>query len=103
MPYLSYVDYTTLCIYGSSNPSFKCTNRPITEQQTRPKGEGGEEGPAMKGTAKMNAMRSGLVVIGALAFGYLTLHLGLKPFLQRAEAQQHHLLPDPSNSDQSNL
>ncbi|RAL38451.1 unnamed protein product [Cuscuta campestris] len=58
----------------------------------------------MKETAKMNAMRSGLVVIGALAFGYLTLQLGLKPFLQRAEAQQQKLFfsdDDSSNSDRS--
>ncbi|KAL2922490.1 Outer envelope membrane protein 7 [Bienertia sinuspersici] len=39
----------------------------------------------MRQTAKMNAMRSGLVVVGALAFGYLTLHLGFKPFLENAQ------------------
>ncbi|KAL3828822.1 hypothetical protein ACJIZ3_017624 [Penstemon smallii] len=42
----------------------------------------------MGGTAKMNAMRSGLVVVGALAFGYLTLQLGFKPFLERAQLEQ---------------
>ncbi|KAL2458625.1 Uncharacterized protein Fot_55655 [Forsythia ovata] len=36
----------------------------------------------------MNAMRSGVVVMGALAFGYLTLQLGFKPFLEKAQLQQ---------------
>ncbi|KAG6428064.1 hypothetical protein SASPL_112313 [Salvia splendens] len=44
----------------------------------------------MRGTAKANAMRSGLVVIGALAFGYLTLHLGFKPYLEKAQLEQQH-------------
>ncbi|KAG2727424.1 hypothetical protein I3843_01G152500 [Carya illinoinensis] len=39
----------------------------------------------MKQTAKMNAIRSGIVVVGALAFGYLTLQLGFKPFLEKAQ------------------
>lgn len=42
----------------------------------------------MRERATMNAMRSGVVVIGALAFGYLTLQLGFKPFLERAQKQQ---------------
>nr|GMD75676.1 hypothetical protein DM860_002429 [Ipomoea batatas] len=56
----------------------------------------------MKETARMNAMRSGVVVIGALAFGYLTLQLGFKPFLERAEAQQQALLhrSEPSSSQE---
>ncbi|KAM1103978.1 hypothetical protein ACFX1X_012679 [Malus domestica] len=33
-----------------------------------------------------NAMRSGVVVLGALAFGYLTLQLGFRPFLERAQS-----------------
>lgn len=33
----------------------------------------------------MNVMRSGLVVFGALAFGYLTLRIGFKPFLENAQ------------------
>lgn len=38
---------------------------------------------------KMNAIRSGIVVLGALAFGYLSLQIGFKPFLEKA--QQHAL------------
>lgn len=36
----------------------------------------------------MNTMRSGVVAMGALAFGYLTLQLGFKPFLEKAQLQQ---------------
>ncbi|GMH28464.1 hypothetical protein Nepgr_030307 [Nepenthes gracilis] len=39
----------------------------------------------MRERAKMNAMRSGVVVLGALAFGYLTLRLGFKPFLEKSQ------------------
>lgn len=42
----------------------------------------------MRGTAKANAMRSAVVVIGALSFGYLTLRLGFKPYLEKAELEQ---------------
>ncbi|KAK4266392.1 hypothetical protein QN277_027324 [Acacia crassicarpa] len=38
---------------------------------------------------KMNAIRSGIVVLGALAFGYLSLQIGFKPYLENA--QQHAL------------
>lgn len=40
----------------------------------------------------MNAMRSGVVVLGALAFGYLTLQLGFKPFLEKAQKRQQESL-----------
>ncbi|KAK9725450.1 hypothetical protein RND81_05G144400 [Saponaria officinalis] len=39
----------------------------------------------MRERGMMNAMRSGLVVLGAVAFGYLTLQLGFRPFLERAQ------------------
>ncbi|KAL3730576.1 hypothetical protein ACJRO7_027576, partial [Eucalyptus globulus] len=39
----------------------------------------------MMDRTKMNAMRIGLIVIGALAFGYLTLQLGFKPLLENAQ------------------
>ena len=39
----------------------------------------------MRERTKMNVMRSGLVVFGALAFGYLTLRIGFKPFLENAQ------------------
>ncbi|KAL3615752.1 hypothetical protein CASFOL_012261 [Castilleja foliolosa] len=42
----------------------------------------------MGGTVKMNAMRSGVIVLGALAFGYLTLQLGFKPYLEKAQLEQ---------------
>ncbi|KAI5650579.1 hypothetical protein M9H77_36584 [Catharanthus roseus] len=45
----------------------------------------------MRDRAKINAMRSGVVVLGALAFGYLTLELGFRPFLERAQQQQESL------------
>ncbi|KAL7592515.1 uncharacterized protein LOC111887900 [Lactuca sativa] len=41
--------------------------------------------------AAKNGMRSGLVVIGAVAFGYLTLQLGFKPYLEKAQLYN----PDP--------
>ncbi|KAL0457258.1 UNVERIFIED_CONTAM: hypothetical protein Slati_1065000 [Sesamum latifolium] len=58
----------------------------------------------MGGTAKMNAMRSAVVVVGALAFGYLTLQLGFKPFLEKAQLEQQRqeaLLQAQSASSQA--
>lgn len=37
---------------------------------------------------KMNAIRSGIVVLGALAFGYLSIRIGFKPYLEKAKVQQ---------------
>ncbi|KAL9410531.1 hypothetical protein AB3S75_044323 [Citrus x aurantiifolia] len=42
----------------------------------------------MRERAKMNAIRSGIVVVGFLAFGYLSLELGFKPFLLKARQLQ---------------
>ncbi|KAL6191133.1 hypothetical protein ACLB2K_037525 [Fragaria x ananassa] len=39
----------------------------------------------MRERRNVNAMRSAVVVLGALAFGYLTLQLGFKPYLERAQ------------------
>ncbi|KGN57013.1 hypothetical protein Csa_010432 [Cucumis sativus] len=50
----------------------------------------------MKETAKLNAARSGLVVIGALAFGYLSLQLVFKPYLEKAQSSLQHPEPEPS-------
>ncbi|KAK7245824.1 hypothetical protein RIF29_40676 [Crotalaria pallida] len=36
---------------------------------------------------KRNAIRSGIVVLGALAFGYLSLQIGFKPYLDKAQQQ----------------
>jgi hypothetical protein len=37
---------------------------------------------------KMNAIRSGIVVLGAIAFGYLSIQIGFKPYLEKAKADQ---------------
>ncbi|KAL6609593.1 hypothetical protein ACP70R_039562 [Stipagrostis hirtigluma subsp. patula] len=44
--------------------------------------------------ARQNAMRSGLVVLGAVAFGYLSFRIGFKPYLDRAQEAM-----DSSRSD----
>ncbi|KAH7522363.1 hypothetical protein FEM48_Zijuj07G0130500 [Ziziphus jujuba var. spinosa] len=51
----------------------------------------------MRDRTKMNAMRSGVVVVGASAFGYLTLQLGFKPFLERAQVSLEHSEPASSS------
>jgi hypothetical protein len=35
--------------------------------------------------ARQNAMRSGVVVLGAVAFGYLSFRVGFKPYIDRAQ------------------
>ena len=35
--------------------------------------------------ARQNAMRSGVVVLGAVAFGYLSFRVGFKPYLDQAQ------------------
>ncbi|POO02250.1 hypothetical protein TorRG33x02_020340 [Trema orientale] len=50
---------------------------------------------------KMNAMRSGVVVVGALAFGYLTLQLGFKPFLEKAQVNLDRSEEPTSSSSSS--
>lgn len=52
----------------------------------------------MRGTTKFNATRSGLVVIGALAFGYLSLQLVFKPYLEKAQSSLQHLDSEPSTA-----
>lgn len=43
------------------------------------------------GRARQNAIRSGIVVLGAAAFGYLSYRVGFKPYLDRAqEAMDSH-------------
>lgn len=55
----------------------------------------------MKGTAMDNAIRSAVVVLGSLAFGYISLELGYKPFLEKAEQYERSLQsPPPSPSQQ---
>ncbi|PKI77164.1 hypothetical protein CRG98_002446 [Punica granatum] len=55
----------------------------------------------MNQTAKMNAIRSGIVVVGALAFGYLSFRLGFKPYLERAEAALESAGPSQPSLSQS--
>ncbi|BFG15324.1 hypothetical protein Pyn_06433 [Prunus yedoensis var. nudiflora] len=58
----------------------------------------------MRERTKVNAMRSGVVVLGALAFGYLTLQLGFRPFLERAQlAVDESEPPSSSSSEQQQL
>ncbi|XP_006289787.2 uncharacterized protein LOC17883078 [Capsella rubella] len=45
----------------------------------------------MKRTVMDNAIRSSVVVLGSLAFGYLSLELGYKPFLEKAEEYERSL------------
>lgn len=45
---------------------------------------------------KRNAIRSGIVVVGALAFGYLSMQIGFKPYLEKAQ-QLHQSHSDPSS------
>ena len=46
--------------------------------------------------ARQNAMRSGVVVLGAVAFGYLSFRVGFKPYLDQAqEAIDSARDPDP--------
>ncbi|CAI0466290.1 unnamed protein product [Linum tenue] len=58
----------------------------------------------MKQQTKLNAIRSGLVVMGASAFGYLTMEIGFKPFLlkaqeeERQKQQQESHTPPPEES-----
>ncbi|XP_018471278.2 uncharacterized protein LOC108842758 [Raphanus sativus] len=49
------------------------------------------EGRRMKRTAMDNAIRSSVVVLGSLAFGYMSLELGYKPFLEKAEQYERSL------------
>ncbi|KAF8077476.1 hypothetical protein N665_1034s0015 [Sinapis alba] len=45
----------------------------------------------MKRRAMDNAVRSSVVVLGSLAFGYMSLELGYKPFLEKAEQYERSL------------
>ncbi|KAI3496573.1 hypothetical protein L1887_38938 [Cichorium endivia] len=51
--------------------------------------------------AAKNGMRSGLVVIGAVAFGYLTLQLGFKPYLEKAQLHNSDIANDNDLNRQS--
>lgn len=47
------------------------------------------------GRARQNAIRSGIVVLGAAAFAYLSYRVGFKPYLDRAqEAMDSHRASD---------
>lgn len=55
-------------------------------------------GERMRERAKLNAIRSGIVIIGSLAFGYLTLEIGFKPFLQKAQEEEQNIRLQPDFS-----
>ena len=60
----------------------------------------GLRGMASRLDMKMKVIRLGIVVLGALAFGYLSIQIGFKPYLEKAQ-QQNAILqsdPDPSSS-----
>uniref|UniRef100_A0A0V0GFG9 Putative ovule protein n=1 Tax=Solanum chacoense TaxID=4108 RepID=A0A0V0GFG9_SOLCH len=54
----------------------------------------------MRDTTKMKTFRSALVVIGAVAFGYLNLQIMFKPFLEKTQAQQALLQSQSSQQQQ---
>ncbi|CAH8313551.1 unnamed protein product [Eruca vesicaria subsp. sativa] len=54
----------------------------------------------MKRTAMDNAIRSSVVVLGSLAFGYMSLELGYKPFLEKAEQYEQSLQSQASQQQQ---
>ncbi|KAG7551205.1 hypothetical protein ISN45_Aa06g018960 [Arabidopsis thaliana x Arabidopsis arenosa] len=54
----------------------------------------------MKRTVMDNAIRSSVVVLGSLAFGYLSLELGYKPFLEKAEQYERSLQSQNSQQQQ---
>ncbi|ESQ41927.1 hypothetical protein EUTSA_v10016117mg [Eutrema salsugineum] len=54
----------------------------------------------MKRTVMDNAIRSSVVVLGSLAFGYLSLELGYKPFLEKAEQYERSLQSQTSQHQQ---
>ncbi|KAH0937186.1 hypothetical protein HID58_004647 [Brassica napus] len=54
----------------------------------------------MKRTAMDNAIRSSVVVLGSLAFGYMSLELGYKPFLEKAEQYERSVQSQASQHQQ---
>lgn len=55
----------------------------------------------MKESVK-NALRSAVVVIGALAFGHLTLQLAFKPYLEKTQQEFEQLQNQEAQSSESN-
>ncbi|XP_043725905.1 outer envelope membrane protein 7-like [Telopea speciosissima] len=55
----------------------------------------------MKQSTKANSVKSAIVVVGALAFGWLTIELAFKPFLQKARDAMDKSDPsrDPDDND----
>ncbi|XP_010420709.1 PREDICTED: uncharacterized protein LOC104706235 [Camelina sativa] len=54
----------------------------------------------MKRTVMDNAIRSSVVVLGSLAFGYMSLELGYKPFLEKAEQYERSLQSSQQHQQQ---
>ncbi|XP_010492966.1 PREDICTED: uncharacterized protein LOC104770266 [Camelina sativa] len=57
----------------------------------------------MKRTVMDNAIRSSVVVLGSLAFGYMSLELGYKPFLEKAEQYEKSLQSSQQQQQQQDL
>ncbi|XP_042516432.1 outer envelope membrane protein 7-like [Macadamia integrifolia] len=57
----------------------------------------------MKQSMKANSVKSAIVVLGALAFGWLTIEIAFKPFLQKARGAMDKSDPsrDPDDNDPS--
>ncbi|QCD77084.1 hypothetical protein DEO72_LG1g706 [Vigna unguiculata] len=59
-------------------------------------------GPKPVSDMKMsNAIRSGIVVLGTLAFGYLSIQIGFKPYLEKAQNQNALYQSDASQAESS--
>ncbi|KOM53449.1 hypothetical protein LR48_Vigan09g210800 [Vigna angularis] len=58
-------------------------------------------GPKSVSDMKMNAIRSGIVVLGTLAFGYLSIQIGFKPYLEKAQKQNALYQSDSSQEESS--
>ncbi|PIA51836.1 hypothetical protein AQUCO_01000014v1 [Aquilegia coerulea] len=52
-------------------------------------------------SAKVNSLKSAIVVFGALAFGWLTIEIACKPFLEKAREAMDKSDPthDPDDND----
>ncbi|KAF8715711.1 hypothetical protein HU200_026654 [Digitaria exilis] len=66
---------------GGIYPPFHSYSTPVLPPQARASAAMGAGGSR----ARQNAMRSGVVVLGAVAFGYLSFRVGFKPYLDQAQ------------------
>jgi hypothetical protein len=71
---------------------------PLAIRDRERKGEAAAMGGG--GRARQNAIRSGIVVLGTAAFGYLSYRVGFKPYLDRAQEamDSHHSSDDAATA-----